>query len=70
MNDQGNPDTPTEEHLEDAQDLDKPVELIHKKALPYHPLVSDALDLNVDLNVGVVLGRSDSFHRKYRNHKR
>ena len=63
-----NPDTPNEEHLEDAQDLDQPVELIHKKALPYHPLVSDVLDLNVDLNVGVVLGRSDSFHRKYRNH--
>jgi len=62
------PDTPNEEHLEDAQELDKPVELIHKKALPYHPLVSDALDLNVDLNVGVVLGRSDSFHRKYRSH--
>jgi len=68
MNDPGNPDTPNEEHLEDAQDLDKPIELIHKSALPYHPLVSDALDLNVDLNVGVVLGRSDSFHRKYRNH--
>ncbi|MGY5871281.1 MAG: ATP-binding protein [Candidatus Thorarchaeota archaeon] len=63
-----NPDTPNEEHLEDAQELDKPVELIHKKALPYHPLVSDPLDLNVDLNVGVVLGRSDSFHRKYRSH--
>ncbi|MFW9844786.1 MAG: ATP-binding protein [Candidatus Thorarchaeota archaeon] len=68
MNDAGNPDTPNEEHLEDAQELDKPIELIHKKALPYHPLVSDVLDLNVDLNVGVVLGRSDSFHRKYRNH--
>jgi hypothetical protein len=63
-----NPDTPTEEHLEDAQELDKPIELIHKKALPYHPRVSDPLDLNIDLNVGVVLGRSDSFHRKYRNH--
>jgi len=66
MNDPGNPDTPNEEHPEDAQDLDKPIELIHKKALPYHPLVGDALDLHVDLSVGVVLGRSDSFHRKYR----
>jgi len=63
-----NPDTPNEEHLEDAQELDKPVELIHKSALPYHPRVGDVLDLHVDLNVGVVLGRSDSFHRKYRNH--
>ena len=65
MNDAGNPDTPNEEHPEDAQDLDKPIELIHKKARPYHPLVGDALDLHVDLSVGVVLGRSDSFHRKY-----
>jgi hypothetical protein len=63
-----NPDTPNEEHLNDAQKPDKSIELIHKSALPYHPLVSDALDLNVDLNVGVILGRSDSFHRKYRNH--
>ena len=66
MNDPGNPDTPNEEHPEDAQDLDKPIELIHKKALPYRPLVGAALDLHVDLSVGVVLGRSDSFHRKYR----
>jgi len=66
MNDPGNPDTPKIEHPEDAQELDKPIDLIHKKALPYHPRVGDALDLHVDLNVGVVLGRSDSFHRKYR----
>ncbi|TFG99636.1 ATP-binding protein [Candidatus Thorarchaeota archaeon] len=66
MNDPGNPDTPNEETPEDARDLDKPIELIHKSALPYHPRVGDVLDLNVDLNVGVVLGRSDSFHRKFR----
>ena len=66
MNDPGNPDTPENEHPEDAQDLDKPIELIHKKALPYHPRVGAALDLHVDLSVGIVLGRSDSFHRKYR----
>ncbi|TFG27262.1 ATP-binding protein [Candidatus Thorarchaeota archaeon] len=65
MNDPGNPDTPNEETPEDAQDLDKPIELIHKSVLPYHPRVGDVLDLNVDLSVGVVLGRSDSFHRKY-----
>ncbi len=29
--------------------------------------MGDALDLHVDLSVGVVLGRSDSFHRKYRS---
>ncbi|TFH04806.1 MAG: ATP-binding protein, partial [Candidatus Thorarchaeota archaeon] len=66
MNNLGNPDTPEEDTFEDAQDLDKPIELIHKSALPYHPLVGDILDLNVDLNIGVVLGRSDSFHRKFR----
>ncbi len=66
MNDPGNPDTPENEHSEEVQDLDKPIELIHKKALPYHPRVGEALDLHVDLSVGVVLGRSDSFHRKYR----
>jgi len=38
MNDPGNPDTPKIEHPEDAQELDKPIDLIHKKALPYHPL--------------------------------
>ncbi len=62
----GNPDTPENEHPEDAQDLDKPIDLIHKSALPYRPRVGEALDLHVDLNIGVVLGRSDSFHRKYR----
>jgi len=65
MNDTGNPDTPDEEHPDDAQRLDKPIDLIHKSALPYHPRVSDPLDLHVDLSVGVVLGRSESFHRKY-----
>ena len=65
MNDPGNPDTPENEHPEEPQDLDKPIDLIHKSALPYHPRVGDALDLHVDLSVGVVIGRSDSFHRKY-----
>jgi hypothetical protein len=41
------------------------VELLPKSALPYHPRVGDPLDLLVDLSVGVVLGRSESFHRKY-----
>ncbi len=67
MNDPGNPDTPQEEHPDAAEELDKPIELIQKKALPYHPLVTDPLDLHVDLSTGVILGRSESFHRKYRD---
>ncbi|TFG33506.1 ATP-binding protein [Candidatus Thorarchaeota archaeon] len=67
MNEPGNSDTPERKNPDDSQELDKPVDLIHKSALPYHPLVTDSLDLHVDLNIGVVLGRSDSFHRKFRN---
>jgi hypothetical protein len=58
------PSTPDEDEI-DAASLDKPVELLPKSALPYHPRVGDPLDLLVDLSVGVVLGRSESFHRKY-----
>ncbi|MFX0107717.1 MAG: ATP-binding protein [Candidatus Hodarchaeota archaeon] len=55
------------ENDELAKELDKPIDLLPKSALPYHPLVSDSLDVLVDLSVGVVVGRSDSFHRKYQN---
>jgi hypothetical protein len=58
------PSTPDEDEIDTAS-LDKPVELLPKSALPYHPRVGDPLDLLVDLSVGVVLGRSESFHRKY-----
>jgi len=58
------PSTPDEDEI-DTANLDKPVELLPKSALPYHPRVGDPLDLLVDLSVGVVLGRSESFHRKY-----
>ncbi|MHA1951315.1 MAG: ATP-binding protein [Candidatus Thorarchaeota archaeon] len=59
------PSTPDEDAIDAARVADKPVELLPKKALPYHPRVGDPLDVLVDLSVGVVLGRSDSFHRKY-----
>ena len=58
------PSTPDEDEI-DAANLDKPVELLPKSAIPYHPRVGDPLDLLVDLSVGVVVGRSESFHRKY-----
>ncbi|MGY5856152.1 MAG: hypothetical protein RTS72_06080, partial [Candidatus Thorarchaeota archaeon] len=59
------PSTPDEDEIDAAALADKPVELLPKSALPYHPRVGDPLDLLVDLSVGVVLGRSESFHRKY-----
>ncbi|NWF96906.1 MAG: ATP-binding protein [Candidatus Thorarchaeota archaeon] len=40
-------------------------ELIPKQLLSFHPLVTEPLDLLVDAEVGVVLGRSESLHRKY-----
>ena len=58
------PSTPDEDEI-DTVNLDKPVELLPKSALSYHPRIGDPLDLLVDLSVGVVLGRSESFHRKY-----
>ena len=59
------PSTPDEDEIDAASLADKPVDLLPKSALPYHPRVGDSLDLLVDLSVGVVLGRSESFHRKY-----
>ncbi|MFW9810162.1 MAG: ATP-binding protein [Candidatus Thorarchaeota archaeon] len=59
------PSTPDEDEIDAARVADQPVELLPKSALPYHPRVGDQLDLLVDLSVGVVLGRSESFHRKY-----
>jgi hypothetical protein len=59
------PSTPDEDEIEAANLADKPIELLPKSALPYHPRVGDPLDLLVDLSVGVVLGRSESFHNKY-----
>ncbi len=46
---------------------EKPVDLLPKTALPYHPQVQEPLDLLVDPGVGVVIGRSDSFHAKYKH---
>jgi hypothetical protein len=59
------PSTPDEDEIDAANLADQPVELLPKSALAYHPRVGDPLDLLVDLSVGVVLGRSESFHRKY-----
>ncbi|MFW9967994.1 MAG: ATP-binding protein [Candidatus Thorarchaeota archaeon] len=59
------PSTPDEDEIDAASQADKPVDLLPKSAFPYHPRVGEPLDLLVDLSVGVILGRSESFHRKY-----
>jgi hypothetical protein len=66
MNKPGNQDTPNDEDPDQSLSSDRPIDLLPKSVLPYHPRVGDPLDLHVDLSVGVVLGRSESFHRKYR----
>ncbi|MFW9909551.1 MAG: ATP-binding protein [Candidatus Thorarchaeota archaeon] len=43
----------------------EPVKLIPKSVLTYHPRVSEHLELLTDEELGVVLGRSKSFHSKY-----
>jgi hypothetical protein len=65
LNNPGNQDTPDDEDAETPQASDRPIDLLPKSVLPYHPRIGDPLDLYVDLSVGVVLGRSESFHRKF-----
>lgn len=67
MNEPGNQDTQDDEDPEGYQSSDRPLDLLPRSVLPYHPRVDDSLDLHVDLSVGVVLGRSESFHRKYKD---
>ncbi|MFX1416022.1 MAG: hypothetical protein ACFFC0_04370, partial [Promethearchaeota archaeon] len=45
--------------------VDKPVDLFPKDALRYHPGVEEPLDLLVDAGMGVIVGRSESFHGRY-----
>lgn len=55
------------EEGDDPPPAKEPVELIPEDALDYHPLVSDSLQLLTDSGIGVILGRSESFHEKYRS---
>ncbi|MHA1926684.1 MAG: hypothetical protein ACW974_12265 [Candidatus Thorarchaeota archaeon] len=66
MNEHHHTEDPTPPSPTNQED-DKPVDLIPKTALLYHPRVGDPLDLLVDMGSGVVVGRSDSFHKKYAN---
>ena len=62
--------SPEQGESEDRQEsddieIDKPIDLIPKSVLEYYPRVGDSLDLLVDLSIGAVLGRAQSFHKKY-----
>lgn len=46
----------------------EPMKKIPKSVLEYHPRVEASLDLLVDEDLGVVLGRTASFHKKYPRH--
>ncbi len=60
------PDSDPEDVIEELDGVPgEPVHLIPKSALQYHPRVADAPDLHIDDEIGVILGRSTSFHRKY-----
>ncbi|TXT54936.1 MAG: hypothetical protein BAJATHORv1_50189 [Candidatus Thorarchaeota archaeon] len=59
-----------QETSEEADEIDselpkEPVKLISEDTLDYHPRVSEPLELLVDPDTGVVVGRSQSFHKKY-----
>ena len=61
---------PPLDHSDESKDLDniakdKPVDLIPKSVLEYHPRVGEPLDLLVDLSIGAILGRVQNFHAKY-----
>ncbi|UCE10202.1 MAG: ATP-binding protein [Candidatus Thorarchaeota archaeon] len=68
MDDRDTRENPDDElpPFEEEWQYDMPIELIPKTVLDYRPRVSDPPDLHIDLSVGVVLGRSDSFHQDYR----
>ncbi|MHA1959657.1 MAG: ATP-binding protein [Candidatus Thorarchaeota archaeon] len=53
--------------FEEEPQADLPIVPISKSVLDYRPRVSDSPDLHIDLSVGVVLGRSESFHQDYRS---
>lgn len=55
------------ESSSDKEVVDKALAVIPKSVLEYHPSVGMAANLHVDKNVGVILGRSESFHKKYKS---
>ncbi|NHJ13022.1 MAG: ATP-binding protein [Candidatus Thorarchaeota archaeon] len=65
MDEDHHSEDPTPPIEDDLELSDKPVDLIPKSVLPYHPRVGEPLDLLVDPSSGVVIGRSEGFHAKY-----
>jgi hypothetical protein len=58
---------PEVESSADRDVVDKPVSIIPKSVLEYHPRVGIPANLHVDMSAGVILGRSESFHKKYKS---
>ncbi len=64
-------ESPIEDFLSEEDEKDEPIpqaealRLIPKSALQYHPRVGEIPDFHIDNEVGVILGRSSSFHKKY-----
>jgi hypothetical protein len=62
------PQQPDEkEEKERLSNTKEPIELIPEDVLEYHPVVTESLELLTDPDMGVILGRSASFHDKYRS---
>ncbi|MBD3407838.1 MAG: DUF87 domain-containing protein [Candidatus Lokiarchaeota archaeon] len=57
-------DISEQDDTESEKDYD-PVRLISEETLEYHPRVKEQLDVLVDPGTGVIVGRSNSFHKKY-----
>lgn len=61
------PERAQDQDPDDSIQADRPVDKLPKSVVKFHPRVGDPPDLHIDLSVGVVLGRSESFHKKYQS---
>lgn len=62
------PEEPEEQPTELVTPPPEPMKKISKAVLDYHPLVEAPLELLLDEDLGVILGRTASFHKKYSRH--
>ncbi len=64
MEEQGPP--PNKEHVPElAGEASQPIDLIPDTVLGYRPLVVTPPELHVDMDTGVIVGRSESLHKQY-----
>lgn len=70
MDEHGSRDPDPRPEVESSADndvVDKTVIMIPESVLEFHPSIGIAANLHVDTAKGVILGRSESFHKKYRS---